>query len=104
MKQFKSVFNLAAFGILGQVGCLTITIIAVAIGGGLLLDSYFQTRPWIMLGLVLVSIPVTLFLMVKIVLGAAPKLQMDSLPVGSDKIQEAPLNEEEPLGEHSGED
>jgi len=102
-EQIKGVFSLAALGILGQVGCLTISILAVAITGGMLLDSYFGTRPWIMLGLVLVSIPVTLILMVRIVITAAPKLQMDSFPVDLQEKQDSPLNEEEPLGERSGE-
>jgi len=103
LDQIKSIFSLTALGILGQVGCLTITVIAVAIAGGLALDSLFNTRPWITLGLVLVSIPVTLFLMVKIVLAAASRLQTDSHPAGAANEQEAPLLKEEPLGNHSGE-
>lgn len=47
----------------GQVGCLTLFIIIAAVLGGLWLDGQFNTRPWITIGLLVVSVPVSLFLM-----------------------------------------
>jgi len=70
--------KMALAGIVGQVGCLTLVIIAVALGLGLWLDSQFQTKPLFALALVLASVPVTLYLMVRVVLSIAPKIQMNA--------------------------
>lgn len=62
-------------GVLGQVGCLTLVIIAVAIFAGMWLDSQFDTKPIFVLVLVLGSIPLTLYLMFRVVLSVAPRIQ-----------------------------
>jgi magnesium-transporting ATPase (P-type) len=62
-------------GVLGQIGCLTLVIILVALVAGLWLDNQFHTRPLFLLGLVLGSIPLTLYLMFRIVLAVAPRIQ-----------------------------
>ena len=67
--------QLALTGVLGLVGCLTIAIIAVALVGGLLLDNALQTRPLFTLILVIASVPLTIFIMVRIVLSMAPRIQ-----------------------------
>jgi MYXO-CTERM domain-containing protein len=95
----QAAFGLAALGLLGQVGCVTILMIAISIGGGLFLDAQFGTRPWITVGLLIASVPVTMFLMFKIVLAFAPKVQMNALPVGSDKLAETAVQEDEQLGD-----
>lgn len=66
---------MALLGVIGQVGCLTLVIILVALVAGLWLDNQFQTRPLFALVLVLASVPVTIFLMVRIVLLFAPRIQ-----------------------------
>lgn len=63
-------------GIIGQVGCLTLAVIAVALIAGLWLDSQFDTKPLFVLALVLGSVPLTLFLMFRVVLSLAPKIQL----------------------------
>ena len=63
-------------GVVGQVGCLTLAIIAVALIAGLWLDTQFDTKPLFVLALVLGSVPLTLFLMFRVVLGIAPKIQL----------------------------
>ena len=84
--------------LIGQVGCLTLVIIAVALAAGLWLDQQFNTRPLITLILILASVPVTLYLMFRFVLSMAPKIQMDSLQaVGNDQKEEEPEG-----GEHPG--
>jgi len=70
--------KMALAGIVGQVGCLTWFIIAFALGLGLWLDSRFQTRPLFALALVLAGVPVTLYLMFRVVLSIAPKIQMNA--------------------------
>jgi hypothetical protein len=67
--------GLTLAGVLGQVGCLTLVIIALAIVAGLWIDNRFQTGPLFTLLFVIGSIPITLFLMFRIVLSVAPKIQ-----------------------------
>ena len=59
---------LALAGLLGSVGCVTLIVIFVALGIGLWLDLQFDSRPLFTVVFVLASIPVTIFLMVRIVL------------------------------------
>ena len=80
-------------GVIGQVGCLTLMIVMLALGAGLWLDSRLDTRPLFALLLVLGSIPVTLYLMVRIVLAAAPRLQVPAQTAAG-----AVKNMEEPEG------
>jgi len=59
---------LALAGLLGSIGCVTLVVIFVALGVGLWLDLQFDSRPLFTVVLVMASIPVTVFLMVRIVL------------------------------------
>jgi ACR3 family arsenite efflux pump ArsB len=59
--------NLTLASVAGQVGCVTLLIIIGAVLGGLWLDARFNTRPAFTLGLVVASIPVSLFVMLYIV-------------------------------------
>lgn len=54
-----------------QIGCLTVVVILLALGAGLWLDSRLGTKPWFTLGLVLASIPVSLYMVVRLALSAA---------------------------------
>lgn len=54
-----------------QIGCLTVVIILLALGAGLWLDSRLGTKPWFTLGLVLASIPLSLFMVVRMALSVA---------------------------------
>jgi hypothetical protein len=87
--------KLTLAGVIGQVGCLTLVIIGIALSAGLWLDNQFQTRPIITLALVIASVPLTIFLMFRVVLSLAPKIQLTAEPsVGaSDET-----TEEEPEG------
>lgn len=77
--QRYQVLRLALLGVIGQVGCLTLVIVVAALAAGLWLDSRLDTRPLFALIFVLGSVPLTLYLMVRIVLGAAPRLQLHPL-------------------------
>lgn len=59
--------NLTLAGAAGQVGCVTLIIILVAVLGGLWLDAQFNTRPVFTLGLLILSIPISLAVMLYIV-------------------------------------
>lgn len=58
--------NLWVAALAAQVGFLTLVIILAAVLGGLALDARLGTRPWLTIGLLLASIPISLVLMVVI--------------------------------------
>ncbi len=55
--------NMALASLTGLVGCLTVVISMAALFGGLWLDNRLGTKPWFTLGLMALSVPVTLFVM-----------------------------------------
>ena len=71
---------LVAVGILARVGFLTVAILFAALGGGLLLDAQFNSRPLFTLLLVVGSIPVTVYLLFRIVLSGTKNLQQANRP------------------------
>jgi galactitol-specific phosphotransferase system IIC component len=70
--------NFAIAGILGQVGCVTLLAIGAALGVGLWLDSQFHTRPILTLVLMLGSVPVSIYAMVRIVLTGMARIQREA--------------------------
>lgn len=67
--------QMALLVVIGQVGCLTLVIILVALVAGLWLDNQFQTRPLFTIILIIVSMPITIYLMFRVVLTFAPRIQ-----------------------------
>lgn len=80
--RFQYAMNLTLASIAGQVGCLTLVIIFVALFAGLWLDRYFDTRPLFTIVLLIGSVPVTLFLMFRVVKAATGRIK----PVQENKI------------------
>jgi len=72
----EQALKMALAGVIGQVGCLTLVIVTVALVAGLWLDNQLHTRPLFALLLVLGSVPLTVYLMVRVVLLVAPKIQV----------------------------
>ena len=98
----QQVLRMTLAGVVGQVGCLTLLVIAVALAAGLWLDSQFGTKPILTLVLVLASVPVTLFLMFRIVLSVVPKINLTAGELSKGTQQ---VTQEEPEGgEHPGDD
>jgi F0F1-type ATP synthase assembly protein I len=62
--------NMALATVAGQAGCSTLVMIFLALFGGLYLDSRLGTHPVFTIGLVMASIPVSLYAMVRMVLAA----------------------------------
>jgi len=82
--------QMALLGVIGQVGCLTLVIILVALVAGLWLDNQFQTRPLFTIVLIIVSMPITIFLMLRVVLSFAPRIQnLTGRTIGSSEEEEA---------------
>ena len=93
---------MALAGVLGQVGCVTIIVIAAAMGLGIWLDTVFDTKPFIMIAGLMASIPVTIFLMARIVLSFAPKAQMTTLSQSPAAPETTVEKEETQGGEYPG--
>ncbi len=87
--------NLTLASVAGQVGCLTLIIVFVALFAGLWLDKFFDTKPTFTVLLLLGSVPVTLFLMFRIVMEATSHIRTEP-----PKTTE-PVEEETSLGDHS---
>lgn len=56
-------FNFTLAALVGQVGCLTVIIIALALFTGITLDNVFNSKPWFTIFSILASMPVTLVVM-----------------------------------------
>jgi len=67
--------NLAYAAVAAQAGCWTLGIVLIALFAGLFLDSQFQVRGPFTIGLVLLSIPLSLFVMLRVALGAIRRIQ-----------------------------
>jgi len=92
-KEKRNRFNLLLAAVTGQVGCLTMVIVIAAVLLGIYLDAQFGTKPWLTVGLLIVSIPISLVLMFFVVRKAVSKLKVDE----TQKKQ----NEEDQIGKNS---
>jgi F0F1-type ATP synthase assembly protein I len=68
-------YNLTLAAVAGQVGCLTLVIIFGALIAGLWLDRSFATKPLFTILFMLASMPVTLYLMFRVVQGATSRIK-----------------------------
>jgi len=89
--RFQYAMNLTLASIAGQVGCLTLVIIFVALFAGLWLDRYFGTRPLFTIVLLIGSVPVTLFLMFRAVKAATGRIK----PIQNSETRHIPTTEED---------
>jgi len=89
--RFQYAMNLTLASIAGQVGCLTLVIIFVALFAGLWLDQYLDTKPLFTIVLLIGSVPVTLFLMFRVVRAATSRIK----PVQNTEKNKIPTTEED---------
>ncbi len=68
-------FNLALAAVASQVGCLTLVIIFGALIAGLWLDRVFETKPLFTILFMVGSMPVTLYVMYKVVTTATSRMK-----------------------------
>ncbi len=71
----QSAYNLTMVAVASQVGCLTLVIILGALIAGLWLDRSFQTKPLFTVLLMVASMPVTLFVMIRVVQVATNRIK-----------------------------
>lgn len=86
--------NLTIAGITGQVGCLTLIIVLLAVFGGIWLDTRLGTRPWFTLGLLVLSIPVSLAAMFFVVKKAVSKIKPIPPKATKPTLKEANLGDD----------
>jgi F0F1-type ATP synthase assembly protein I len=61
--------------VVGQVGCLTVLLIGLALGSGVLLDRFLETRPIFTILFMVGSVPVNLYLTVRVGLAVAARFE-----------------------------
>lgn len=83
---FTRAANLGYAAIAGQAGCFTLAIILIALIVGIWLDAQFGRRGPFTIGLLLLSVPFSLFVMVRIALGAVKQIT----PSRRDPKQDSP--------------
>jgi F0F1-type ATP synthase assembly protein I len=89
--RFQYAMNLTLASIAGQVGCLTLVIIFIALFAGLWLDRTMETKPLFTIVLLIGSVPVTLFLMFRVVRAATSRIK----PVQNPENNKIPTPEED---------
>lgn len=68
-------FTSAMAGVVGQVGCLVILLIGLALGAGMFLDRYLETGGIFTVIFLVGSVPVALYLTIRVAMNAANKVQ-----------------------------
>lgn len=71
--EFKTAVTMTVLWVAG----LTLVIIFAALLAGLWLDKILNSRPWLTIIFILISIPVTLFLTIRVVRSATARIQPD---------------------------
>lgn len=90
----QQIINLTIAGIAGQVGCLTLIIVLLAVFGGIWLDARLGTRPWFTLGLLVLSIPISLAAMFYVVKTAVSKIKPIPPQATKSTLKEADLGDD----------
>jgi F0F1-type ATP synthase assembly protein I len=79
-------FNTLLIVLVGQMGCLTLVIIALSVLAGVWLDNNFHTKPIFTLILLLAGVPVSVVLMLLVARKSLEKLrQSDAVSVTKEK-------------------
>jgi F0F1-type ATP synthase assembly protein I len=68
-------YNLTLAAVAGQVGCMTLVIIFGALIAGLWLDRTFATKPLFTMLFMIASMPVTLYVMFRVVQAATKRIR-----------------------------
>jgi F0F1-type ATP synthase assembly protein I len=75
--RLQQAYNLTLASVAGQVGCLTLIVILAALFAGLWLDKTFNSKPIFTLVLMIISVPVTLVIMFRVVTAATKRIKPD---------------------------
>jgi hypothetical protein len=80
--------NLSLAGALSQIGCMTAVIAFGALLAGLWVDSRFDTKPIFTVALLLLSIPVNIFLMIRVALSTVAQIKPETGTMQKQESQE----------------
>jgi len=69
--------NLALAGMISQVGCVTVVIVVGALLGGLWVDSLFNTKPLFTVLFTILSIPVSVYSLVRVALSTVAQFRSE---------------------------
>jgi ABC-type transport system involved in cytochrome c biogenesis permease subunit len=72
--------NFAFAAAAAQAGCSSVIVVFGALFAGLWLDTHFGTKPTFTLGLIVLSVPVSLIVMFALVLGATRNISQPDPP------------------------
>jgi F0F1-type ATP synthase assembly protein I len=81
--EFRTAVTMTVLWVAG----LTLVTIFIALLAGLWLDKILNSKPWFTISLILISIPVTLYLTVRVVRSATARIELDKR---KEVIQEEP--------------
>ncbi len=81
--QSQRIANLTLAALAAQSGCLTLVLVIGSLLVGLSLDAHFGQRGPFTIGLLLLSVPVSLFFMVRVAVGAIKRIQPPPRPDSS---------------------
>ena len=80
--------NMLIMGVVGQVGIVTLAIVLGAVLIGLVLDNQFDTKPFITIGLVVLSVPLNIMSMFRIVTRATAKIKDTQMKEETSKTED----------------
>jgi len=92
-RQSDYVRNLALAAVAGQAGCLSVVLIFLALFAGLFLDARLDTHPVFTIGLVLVSVPISLYAMVRLMLSSVGAIKLTPPPGKAASAQADPVKD-----------
>ena len=81
-------FNTFLIVLVGQMGCLTLVVIALSVLAGLWLDSSFHTKPIFTLVLLLAGVPVSVLLMIYVGRKSLDRFKLQNSAKAQDKVKE----------------
>lgn len=91
--------NIALATVAGQAGCSTLVLVFLALFGGMYLDAQLNTHPLFTVGLLLLSIPISLFSLFRMVLSAVARITPPSPPASPTTQQAVKLPQPPPHSE-----
>ncbi|HEX8992211.1 MAG TPA: AtpZ/AtpI family protein [Anaerolineales bacterium] len=80
-------FNTLLIVLIGQMGCLTLVVIALSVLAGLWLDNTFHTKPIFTLVLLLAGVPASVILMVFVGRKTLNRFKLKSRASGTEEKQ-----------------